>query len=125
MAVGEGVATRQSLLWRRLREKLLLWQRLFVLNWNLFKASRIGVGGLAIMVAFVLLALAAPFMGLRDPIRWTAPDSDLIEVAQYWEISSVGGSEFASAPPILHGVAFRINPVEFELMSDRLYVPAR
>jgi len=125
MAVGEGVATRQSLLWRRLREKLLLWQRLFVLNWNLFKASRIGVVGLAIMVAFVLLALAAPFMGLRDPIRWTAPDSDLIEVAQYWEISSVGGSEFASAPPILHGVAFRINPpVDFEPRADRIYVPA-
>jgi len=81
MAVGEGVATPQSLLWRRLREKLLLWQRLFVLNWNLFKASRIGVVGLAIMVAFVLLALAAPFMGLRDPIRWTAPDEDLIDVA--------------------------------------------
>ena len=126
MAVGEGVATPQSLLWRRLREKLLQWRRLFVLNWNLFKASRIGVVGLAIMIAFVLLALAAPFMGLRDPIRWTAPDEDLIDVAQYWEVNSAqGGSELATAPPITQGVAFRINPpVEIEPRSDRVYIPA-
>jgi len=126
MAVGEGVATRQSLLWRRLREKVLLWQRLFFLNWNLFKASRIGVVGLAIMIAFVLLALAAPFMGLRDPIRWTAPDEDLIEVAQYWEINSAqGGSEFAISPPITQGVAFRINPPSaLDARADRVYIPA-
>src|SRR3989304_2564411 len=120
MAVGEGVATPQSLLWRRLREKAFLWQRLFVLNWNLFKASRIGVVGLAIMVAFVLLALAAPFMGLRDPIRWTAPDEDLIDVATYWEVNSAqGGSELATAPPVTQGVGFRIIPVRADLRSDR------
>src|SRR3972149_2580872 len=69
---------------RRLRERLSVWRRLFLQNWNLFKASRIGVIGLAIMIAFVVLALAAPFMGLRDPIRWTAPDADPIRIETYW-----------------------------------------
>jgi len=41
---------------RRVRERISVWRRLFVLNWNLFKASRIGVVGLAIMIAFVIIA---------------------------------------------------------------------
>lgn len=125
MAVESGLATPQRLLWRRVREKILVWQRLFSLNWNLFKASRIGVVGLAIMVAFLLIALAAPFMGLRDPIRWTAPDEDLIELSVYWEISSAqGGTELAIAPPITQGLSFRVLPTRIEPQTDRVYVPA-
>ena len=108
---------------RRLRERLSVWRRLFLQNWNLFKASRIGVIGLAIMIAFVVLALAAPFMGLRDPIRWTAPDEDLIKIEIYWTAdSSVVGSELHSAPPVNQPVAFRVLPDSFDSRSDRLYV---
>jgi len=108
---------------RRLRERLSVWRRLFLQNWNLFKASRIGVIGLAIMIAFVVLALAAPFMGLRDPIRWTAPDEDLIRIETYWSADSmVVGSELRSAPPVNQPVAFRVLPDSFDSRADRIYV---
>src|SRR3990170_2610037 len=93
----------------RLRERIAVWRRAFLQSWNLFKASRIGVVGLAIMIAFVIIALAAPFMGLRDPIRWTAPDEDLIRSNEYWvKASTDPGSEWLSIPPVNQPVAFRV-----------------
>ncbi|MEK6851292.1 MAG: hypothetical protein AABY30_02000, partial [Candidatus Thermoplasmatota archaeon] len=110
---------------RRLRERIYVWRRLFSQNWNLFKASRIGVIGLAIMIAFVVLALAAPFMGLRDPIRLTAPDEDLIDIVTYWQAdSSVPGSELRSAPPVNQPLTFRVWPDSFDPRSDRVYMSA-
>ena len=110
---------------RRVRERISVWRRLFVLNWNLFKASRIGVVGLAIMIAFVIIALAAPFMGLRDPIRWTAPDQDLIQAHDNWiKDSSIPGEELAEAPPFTQPVAFRVLPRSFDPRSDRIYAAA-
>src|SRR3990170_5759883 len=95
----------------RLRERIAVWRRAFLQSWNLFKASRIGVVGLAIMIAFVIIALAAPFMGLRDPIRWTAPDQDLIQAHDNWiKDSSIPGQELAQAPPFTQPVAFRVLP---------------
>ncbi|MBI4416910.1 MAG: ABC transporter permease subunit [Euryarchaeota archaeon] len=123
MAVEGGFGKPTSgILSRRMRERVLLWRRLFIANWNLFKASRIGVVGLAIMIAFVLLALAAPFMGLRDPIRWTAPDEDLIEVASFWTKDNRTGSEIQTALPFDQPVAFRMGPREFDVRADRIYV---
>ena len=111
---------------RRLRERLAVWRRLFLLNWNLFKASRIGVVGLAIMIAFVIIALAAPFMGLRDPIRWTAPDEDLIKPNEYWiKTSTDPGTEFTeNPPPVTQPIAFRVLPKAFDPPADRIYVAA-
>src|SRR5881296_2913707 len=102
---GRGSSARV----RRFRERTDVWRRVFLANWNLFKASRIGVVGLAIMLAFVIIALAAPFMGLRDPIRWTAPDEDLIDVATFWtKDSSLAGSEFRGIPPVSQGPVLRV-----------------
>lgn len=125
MAAEGAIGTPGRVFARRLKERLLVWRRLFMQNWTLFKASRIGVLGLAIMIGFVVLALAAPFMGLRDPIRWTAPDADVIDVAVYWQKeSTVSGSELRRAPPISQPVAFRVLPDTFDPRTDRLYVPA-
>src|SRR5437867_5138331 len=118
----DGRASRARL--RRLRERVDVWRRVFFANWNLFKASRIGVVGLAIMVAFVILALAAPFMGLRDPIRWTAPDDDLIEVDHFWATSSLPGSQFRDMPPVNQPLAFRIAATAGDARADRVYVAA-
>jgi len=110
---------------RRLRDRMAVWQRAFLKSWNLFKASRIGVVGLAIMVAFVILALAAPFMGLRDPIGWRAPDEDVIAPQPFWQTdSSQASTDFFGAPPITQPVAFRVVPESFEPPTDRLYVAA-
>ena len=65
---------------RHLRDKYVSWKKLFLQNWALFKASRIGLVGLAIMLGFVIVAAAVPLMGLRDPLYWLAPESDTIAV---------------------------------------------
>ncbi|HEV8594992.1 MAG TPA: hypothetical protein VGR51_05635, partial [Thermoplasmata archaeon] len=125
MAAEGEVGTPSGMFVRRLKERASVWRRLFHQNWGLFKASRIGVLGLAIMIAFVVLALAAPFMGLRDPIRWTAPDEDLIQVDVFWSKDSLpSGSELGSAPPINQPIAFRVYPDSFGPRTDRLYVSA-
>ena len=126
MAVESGLRTPGwALFIRRGRERVSVWRRIFIQNWNLFKASRIGVVGLAIMIAFVILALAAPFMGLRDPIRWTAPDEDLIAVDVFWaKESTAAGSELRTAPAVNQPVAFRVFPRNFDARADRIYVAA-
>src|SRR3989304_5501658 len=58
---------------KRIRDKYVSWRKLFLQNWSLFKASRIGLVGLGIMIAFIIIAFLAPFMGLRDPLYWLAP----------------------------------------------------
>ncbi|TLZ56917.1 MAG: hypothetical protein E6K17_03610 [Methanobacteriota archaeon] len=77
---------------RQFRDTYHSWKKLFLQNWTLFRASRIGVVGLAIMIAFVLVALAAPYVGLRDPIYWLAPESDTISVQQFWSVNVAPGS---------------------------------
>ncbi len=125
MAVEGALGTPSGMFVRRLKERVSVWRRLFLQNWGLFKASRIGVIGLAIMIGFVVLALAAPFMGLRDPIRWNAPDEDLIKVDVFWyKDSAASGSELRRAPPINQPIAFRVAADSFDARADRLYVSA-
>src|SRR6266571_2493219 len=125
MAVETPAVRRGSAFVRRFRERVGVWRRLFLMNWALFKASRIGVIGLAIMVAFLIIALAAPFMGLRDPIRWQAPDEDLISVAPFWvKDNTLLGSEFRTIQPINQPIAMRILPNSIDPRADRLYVAA-
>ena len=121
-AEGGFEAPSVPLVSRRLKERLFVWRKLFLQNWALFKASRIGVVGLAIMIAFVLLALAAPFMGLRDPIRWTAPDEDLISVNPIWALDSRNPGELRNAPPVTQPIVFRVLPGQQDARADRIYV---
>jgi peptide/nickel transport system permease protein len=109
---------------RRLQDKYNSWKKLFLQNWTLFKASRIGVVGLAIMIAFLLVALLVPVMGLRDPLYWLAPESDTISVQRWWSVEVVPGSTtYGLNGSVDHAVAFRLSPAAFEPRADRIYVP--
>ena len=109
---------------RRIRDKYTSWKKLFLQNWTLFRASRIGVVGLAIMIAFLIIALAVPLMGLRDPLYWLAPESDTIEVQQWWPLEVKPGSPiYGLNGSVDHAIAFRLSPAAFEPRADRIYVP--
>ena len=81
---------------RRLHDKYVSYRKLFGQNWTLFKASRIGLVGLGIMIAFLIVAAAVPFMGLRDPLYWLAPESDTISVTEWWQLTVKPGSRLPS-----------------------------
>src|SRR2546428_1302389 len=111
---------------RQVREAYRSWKRLFLQNWTLFRASRIGVVGLAIMIAFVLVALAAPYVGLRDPIYWLAPESDTISVQQFWSVNVAPGSVLQGInASVEHAIAFRpaVDRGGFDIRTDMIYVP--
>ena len=94
---------------KRIHDKYVSWRKLFLQNWSLFKASRIGLVGLGIMVAFIIIAFAAPFMGLRDPLYWLAPETDTIEVKEWWaqEVTSDNFFLWGINGSIDHAVTFR------------------
>ena len=108
---------------KRIKNMVIGWRKLFRQNWSLFKASRIGLLGLAIMITFVVIAVAAPFMGLRDPLWWRAPDSDIVEVTKFWPLSSNNSDRFGYQP-IVHSPVARVVPQILGIATDRLYIAA-
>ncbi len=68
---------------KQIKEKFRDTKRSFTHNWNLFKENKVGLLGLAIMVAFILIAATSPLMGLKHPIDWFAPDEDVVNVENY------------------------------------------
>ena len=65
---------------RQLKEKVRDYRRSVKHSWMLFKESKMGLLGLAIMVGFVVMALISPYIGLRDPLNWWAPDVDILRI---------------------------------------------
>src|SRR6266511_2069397 len=109
---------------KRFHDKYVSWRKLFLQNWSLFKASRIGVVGLAIMVAFLLIAMAVPYMGLRDPLYWLAPEADTISVRRWWADEVGPGSLLTGVNgSVDHAIGFRISPRSNDPRADRIYVP--
>jgi len=108
----------------RTKESLRAYRKVVVQNWNLFKASRVGVIGLAVMIAFLAMALAAPFMGLRDPVKWLAPAQDILNVSAYWvpPLDDVPGSFFGETGPVNTSLAFRITASADNTRVDRIYL---
>jgi len=93
----------------RLKEKLRAYRKVFQQNWDLFKASKIGVVGIIIMLFFVGMAAITPFLGLRDPINWRAPDADIIHVTSWWgDGRNVTLAPYNGGDPINHSVSFRV-----------------
>jgi peptide/nickel transport system permease protein len=110
---------------RRLKETFAAYRRLITSSWNLFKESRIGVMGLAVIIAFFVMALAAPYMNLRDPIRFTAPAEDRVVVSAYWDppvSSEVPGSVLIGMGTVNKSMAFRVAPDTFGSSADRVFV---
>jgi peptide/nickel transport system permease protein len=108
---------------KRIKNMVMGWRKLFKQNWTLFKASKIGLLGLFIMITFLVIAFAAPFMGLRDPLWWRAPDMDIVQVTKYWPYSANNSDKFGFQP-INHSAAVRVVPKAFGIATDRLYVAA-
>ena len=107
--------------WVLVRERYRAYRRSFANTWALFKESRIGVAGVAIMAAFVILALAAPVLPLRDPIFWRAPSEDVIDLPTYWE-ADTSTAFFEAGAPIESQVAIRVLPAFANPLADRIYV---
>ena len=106
---------------KRFRNALRGWRRLFSQNWALFKASKIGLIGLAIMITFVMIALLAPFMGLRDPLWWRAPDSDIVQVTKFWPNAANNSRQFGGTP-MNHSAAVRVVPKQLGVATDQIYL---
>ncbi len=110
---------------RRLHDKYVSWRKLFASNWSLFKASRIGLVGLAIMIGFIIVALAVPFMGLRDPLYWTAPQSDVISPMEWWQQTAGPGHTIRDTNngSVDHEIAVRVEAKALNALADRVYAP--
>ncbi len=100
---------------KQIKEKIRDYRRAFKHNWDLFKENKVGLFGLAIMMMFILIALISPFMGLRDPIQWMAPDSDVLKIGQFFEPATNGIVTTSLTPRVL--------PMSYgsEQLVDRLY----
>ncbi len=99
---------------KQIKEKFRDSKRSFTHNWNLFKENKVGLLGLGIMVAFILVAATSPFMGLKHPIDWFAPDEDVVQV-ENWLDQSTDGIVTAS-------IVERIVPNSNFKTVDRIYL---
>ena len=108
----------------RLKEKMRAYRKVFKQNWDLFKASKIGIVGIIIVLFFVGMAVIAPFLGLRDPINWRAPDADIIHVTSWWDVGrNVTQTYWEGTGPINHSVTFRVKLAGAQATeADRVYL---
>jgi ABC-type dipeptide/oligopeptide/nickel transport system permease subunit len=103
----------------RIKERLGNLKRLFKENWILFRESRIGLFGLAVILFFVIVALLAPILDINDPIQFRAPEEDVIGIDKYW----VNDIKDRYGP--LEGntsIAMRMQGISFNPKVDRIYV---
>jgi peptide/nickel transport system permease protein len=107
---------------KRLLEKFRAYKKVFKQNWDLFKASRIGVVGILIVLFFVGMAVITPLLGLRDPINWRAPEEDFIDVTSYWGPGiNVSEPYYFASGVINNTVTYRVKQIGQELRADRVY----
>lgn len=108
----------------RLKEKMRGYRKGFRQNWDLFMASKIGIVGIIIVLFFVGMAVIAPFLSLRDPINWRAPDADIIHVTSWWDIGrNVTQPRWEGTGPINHSVSFRVKLAGAQATeADRVYL---
>jgi peptide/nickel transport system permease protein len=103
---------------KQIKEKIRDYRRSFKHSWNLFRESRIGMVGLVIMVIFVVTALISPYVGLRHPLDWWAPDDDILEIAPYFN----GNLGVSTDGAFTHGLSFRMRPGSgTSTACDRMY----
>lgn len=106
---------------RQIKEKIRDYRRSVKHSWNLFKESRIGMVGLFIMIGFIVMALISPYLGLRHPTDWWAPDEDILEIEGYFN----GDDGVNTVGPFMQGVAHRMKPASGAgTYCDRLYAAA-
>ena len=92
---------------RQFKEKIRDYRRSIKHSWMLFSDSRIGMLGLAIMVGFLIMALTSPYLGLRHPTDWWAPDDDILIIDGYLR----GQDGIRTNGPFVHGMEYRVYPM--------------
>jgi len=103
---------------KQIKEKVRDYRRSVKHSWNLFRESRIGMIGLFIMAVFVVMALISPYLGLRHPLNWMAPDDDILVIDAYYN----GDDGVDTEGPFLYGLNYRIRPgAGNTAQCDRLY----
>jgi peptide/nickel transport system permease protein len=103
---------------KQLKEKIRDYRRAFKHSWALFKQSRIGLLGLVIMILFIVVALISPYLGLRNPTKWFAPNEDIIDISGYFNERN----GLPTKGPVEHSFALRKYPRAGGGYGDRLYV---
>ena len=106
--------------WQLIRQRLRAQRRRFKETWSLFRESRIGVVGLIIILVFLVLAVAAPYIDLRDPIFWRAPSEDVIALQTNWAVDT-STFQYGAGDPVYSQVAFRVVPRFANPPADRVY----
>jgi len=103
---------------RQMKEKVRDYRRSVKHSWNLFRESRIGMVGLFIMVVFIVMALISPYLGLRHPLNWLAPDDDILVIDSYFN----GNNGVDTEGPFVHGANYRLRPGSGNTRQcDRIY----
>jgi peptide/nickel transport system permease protein len=103
---------------KQLKEKIRDYRRTIKHSWLLFKDSKIGMVGLFIMMFFIVMALVSPYMGLRHPMDWWAPDDDILEISAYFN----GDEGVRTTGAFEQGISYRMRPAPGTGQSvDRLY----
>ncbi|MBU4032522.1 MAG: ABC transporter permease subunit [Candidatus Thermoplasmatota archaeon] len=103
---------------KQIKEKIRDYRRSIKHSWLLFKDSRIGMVGLGIMIFFIVMALTSPYLGLRHPMDWWAPDDDILEITPYFN----GDEGVRTTGPFMQGVTYRMRPAPGTAQyADRLY----
>ncbi len=69
---------------KAMKDKYRDIKKIFKQNWKLFKQNKLGIIGLIIIFTFVMMAVLAPVLTDRDPVRWTAPNEDMFKADQMW-----------------------------------------
>ncbi len=85
-------------------------KKIFKQNWKLFKQNKLGIIGLIIIFSFVTMAVMAPVLTDRHPVRWTAPNEDMFDAEQMW----TQDNWVFNGPHKIHG--------ELSLRDDSFYI---
>lgn len=83
----------------RIKDRIRDFKKVLKENWKLFKQSKLGLVGLGIIIFFILIAILAPvipYAAERDPVKWFAPDEDIIEVDRVWK--NISGGHLITIP---------------------------
>lgn len=94
--------------------------RLLLSAWGHLKRSYLFRAGFLILAVFCLISVVGPFF-IRDPVNWRAPEEDLIDVDEYWEIDT-SQSSYGGMGSTNFSVAVRLKPTALDTRADRVYI---
>ena len=89
-------------------------KKIFRENWKLFKQNKLGIAGIIIIFTFVMMAVLAPVLTDRHPVRWTAPNEDMFDAEQLW----TQDNWLFNSPEMIYGEP-SLRETSFYMVGDR------